>query len=86
MDKLFGLPALDARVCKNIRATARRLSRSCTIPGMGVDDIAQDLFLDIWRRRHAFDPTKGSFPTFVGQDARGRPCALVSDFLLIAYD
>lgn len=28
----------------------------------------------------------GSFPTFVGLDARGKPCALLSDFLLIAYE
>ena len=78
MDNLFGLPALDARVCKNIRATARRLSRSCTIPGMGVDDIAQDLFLDIWRRRHAFDPTKGSFPTFADRVIANRVATLTS--------
>ena len=28
---------------------------------------------------------EGNYPTFVGQDAKGRPCAVLTDFLLIAY-
>ncbi|MBW8270907.1 sigma factor, partial [Caldovatus aquaticus] len=56
--------ALDARILKNIRNTARRLDRQGRIPGMDADDIAQDLFVDLWRRRDAFDPSRASFATF----------------------
>ena len=76
MDDYFGLAALDGRIWRNIRTSARRLCGTCTIPGMHADDIAQDLFLDLWRRRHAYDPIKGTFPTFADRIITNRVATL----------
>lgn len=56
--------AMAPRTLKHIRNTARRLARGRSIPGMDAEDIEQDLFLDLWHRRAAFDATKATFATF----------------------
>lgn len=70
--------ALDARILKHIRDTAKRLARSGRIPGMDADDIAQDLFLDLWRRRDAFDPGRATFATFADRIISHRVATLAS--------
>jgi RNA polymerase sigma-70 factor (ECF subfamily) len=70
--------ALDARILKHIRNTAKRLARQGRIPGMDADDIAQDLFLDLWRRRDAFDPSRASFATFADRIISHRVATLAS--------
>lgn len=52
------------RTLKHIRNTARRLARCRSVPGMDAEDIEQDLFLDLWHRRGAFDATKATFATY----------------------
>lgn len=56
--------AMAPRTLKHIRNTARRLAHSRSVPGMDAEDIEQDLFLDLWHRRGAFDPIKATFATF----------------------
>jgi RNA polymerase sigma factor (sigma-70 family) len=70
--------ALDARILKHIRNTAKRLGRQGRIRGMDADDIAQDLFLDLWRRRDAFDPSRASFATFADRIISHRVATLAS--------
>lgn len=62
----------------NIRGRARHLAGTCHLPGMDSDDIAQDLFLDLWRRRQAFDPAKASFPTFADRVIANRIATLTA--------
>jgi RNA polymerase sigma factor (sigma-70 family) len=47
------------------------------MPGMDADDIAQDLFLDLWRRRAAFDPSRASFATFADRVIAHRVASLL---------
>jgi len=70
--------ALDARTRKHIRNTARRLARRGSVPGMDAEDIEQDLFLDLWRRRMAYDPEKASFATFADRVIAHRVATLAS--------
>jgi len=76
MEQFTRAAALDARTRAFIRNTAQRLARTGNLPGMDADDIEQDLFLDLWRRRGAFDPTKASFPTFVDRVVAHRVATL----------
>jgi RNA polymerase sigma factor (sigma-70 family) len=69
--------ALAPRTLKHIRSTAKRLARSGRIRGMDAEDIAQDLFLDLWRRRAAFDPTRASFATFADRVISHRVASLL---------
>jgi len=57
-------PELDPRILAHIRRKARSLAQTCCPSGMDPDDIAQELALDLWRRRGAFDPSRASFRTF----------------------
>ena len=70
--------ALAPRTLKHIRSTARRLARSGRIRGMDAEDIAQDLFLDLWRRCPAFDPSRASFPTFADRIIAHRAASLTA--------
>src|SRR5690242_6348783 len=70
--------ALDAPTLRHIRATARRLFRSGAVPGMDQEDIQQDLILDLWYRRRAFDPSRASFRTFADRIVAHRVAALTS--------
>ena len=78
MEHFSGVAALDARTRAHVQTTARRLARSGSLPGMDADDIGQDLFLDLWRRRHAFDPARASFPTFADRVIANRVATLTS--------
>jgi len=64
MEQIVGNAGLDARTLKHIHRTAKRLDRTGGVPGMDAEDIEHDLILDLWRRRRAFDPNRGSFRTF----------------------
>jgi DNA-directed RNA polymerase specialized sigma24 family protein len=66
------------RTLKHIRSTAKRLARSGRIRGMDAEDIAQDLFLDLWRRSPAFDPSRASFPTFADRIIAHRAASLTA--------
>lgn len=66
------------RTLKHIRSTARRLARSGRTRGMDAEDIAQDLFLDLWRRCPAFDPSRASFPTFADRIIAHRAASLTA--------
>lgn len=55
---------LDASTFRHIRNTAGRLASAGSVPGMDREDIEQDLILDLWQRRRAFDPSRASFRTF----------------------
>ena len=70
--------AMAPRTLKHIRNTARRLARCRSIPGMDAEDIEQDLFLDLWHRRGAFDATKASFATFADRIVANRVATLTS--------
>lgn len=70
--------ALAPRTLKHIRSTARRLARSGRTRGMDAEDIAQDLFLDLWRRCPAFDPSRASFPTFADRIIAHRAASLTA--------
>lgn len=69
---------LAPRTLKHIRNTAKRLARTGRIPGMDAEDIAQDLFLDLWRRRAAFDPARASFATFADRVIAHRAATLTA--------
>ena len=69
---------LAPRTLKHIRSTAKRLARSGRIRGMDAEDIAQDLFLDLWRRCPAFDPNRASFPTFADRIIAPRAASLTA--------
>ncbi|MCZ8147957.1 MAG: sigma factor [Roseomonas sp.] len=69
---------LATRTLKHIHRTAKRLARSGRIRGMDADDIAQDLFLDLWRRCPAFDPSRASFPTFADRIIAHRAVSLTA--------
>ena len=69
---------LDPRITEHIHRTARRLSTSRAIHGMDEQDIRQDLFLDLWRRSGAFDPSRSSFPTFADRIIAHRVATLAS--------
>lgn len=70
--------AMAPRTLKHIRNTARRLAHSRSVPGMDAEDIEQDLFLDLWHRRGAFDPTKATFATFADRVIAHRVATLTS--------
>jgi len=78
MEQSTSTSEIDARTLSRIRWTARHLARTCYLPGMDADDIAQDLVLDLWRRRHAFDPAKASFATFADRIITNRAASLTS--------
>ena len=45
---------------------------------MDAEDIEQDLFLDLWRRRESFDPERASFATFADRIIAPRVATLTS--------
>ena len=69
---------LAPRTLKHIRSTAKRLARSGRIRGMDAEDIAQDLFLDLWGRCPAFDSSRASFPTFADRVVAHRAASLTA--------
>ncbi len=69
---------LAPRILTHIRSTAKRLACSGRIRGMDAEDIAQDLFLDLWRRSPAFDPSRASFPTFADRIIAHRAASLTA--------
>lgn len=64
MEQTSGSAEIDPRVLQHIRHTARRLAGVQAVQGMDAQDIEQDLILDLWRRRAAFDASRASFRTF----------------------
>ncbi len=76
MEQTTDNAALDARIRNHIHTTANRLAKCGGVPGMDAQDIEQDLFLDLWHRRHAFDPTKASFRTFADRVISNRVATL----------
>jgi len=69
---------LDPCILLLIRRKARSLARTCSLPGMDADDIAQELALDLWRRRGAFDPGRASFRTFADRVIARRIASLTA--------
>lgn len=78
MDQFTRDAALDVRTRAHIRNTARRLAGRGGVPGMDAEDIEQDLFLDLWRRRGSFDPERASFATFADRIIAHRVATLTS--------
>lgn len=78
MEQAIGFAGPDARTLKHIRAKARRLAHRGAIPGMAAEDIEQDLILDLWRRRGAFDPSRATFRTFADRIVVHRVTSLTS--------
>ena len=78
MEQTTRYAVLAPRTLKHIRSTAKRLARSGRIRGMDAEDIAQDLFLDLWRRSPAFDPSLASFPTFADRIIAHRAASLTA--------
>jgi len=76
MDQFFHDAVLDARIRRHIRRTAWRLARTGLVPGMDSDDIEQDLFLDLWRRRMKYLPDKAGFATFADRIVAHRVATL----------
>ncbi len=76
MEQFTPAAALDAPTLKFIRRTATRLARTGLVPGMESDDIEQDLFLDLWRRRMNYLPDKAGFATFADRIIAHRAATL----------
>ena len=76
MGKTNGGVGLDARTLMHIRSTARRIARTGSLPSMDVEDIEQDLILDLWQRRGAFDPCRATFRTFADRIVAHRVATL----------
>lgn len=76
MDQFFPDAVLDVRIRRHIRRTAWRLARTGLVPGMESDDIEQDLFLDLWRRRMNYLPDKAGFATFADRIIAHRAATL----------
>jgi len=70
--------AMAPRTLKHISNTARRLARCRSVPGMDAEDIEQDLFLDLWHRRGAFDAAKATFATYADRIIAHRVATLTS--------
>jgi len=70
--------AMAPRTLKHIHNTARRLARCRNVPGMDAEDIEQDLFLDLWHRRGAFDAAKATFATYADRIIAHRVATLTS--------
>ena len=69
---------ISPRVIRNIRYQAARLARSGALPGMGKDDIEQELMLDLLRRKDRFDPARASFDTFADRVIQHRVASLTA--------
>ena len=78
--------ALAPRTFKHIRRTAKRVAASHRIFGMDADDVAQELFLDLWRRCPAFDPGRSSFPTFADRIIAHRVASMMAPTLRIRIE
>ena len=69
---------LNASTFRHIRNAARRLASTGSVPGMDREDIEQDLILDLWHRRRAFDRSRASFRTFADRIVAHRIATLTS--------
>ena len=78
MEQSTGHAVLGAHILAHIRGTAKRLARTGCIPDMNWEDIEQDLILDLWYRRCAFDPSRASFRTFADRIVVHRVATLAS--------
>lgn len=78
MEQSVETAALDVRTLRHIRKAAARLARTGSVPGMDREDIEQDLILDLWHRRRAFDPSLASFRTFADRIVAHRIATLTS--------
>ena len=78
MERFHPITDPHSRVSRNIMARATRLARSGAVPGMTVEDIAQDLREHLWRRDGAFDLTRGSYDTFADRVIANRIASLAS--------
>lgn len=56
---------LDPVVVGQIRFRARRLKRQPAMRHMEIEDIEQELVLDLYARKHAFNPNLAKWSTFV---------------------
>lgn len=81
MDQTIRDSALAPRILKHICRTAKRIAASRRTCGMDADDIAQELFLDLWRRCPAFDPARASFPTFADRIIAHRVASMMAPTL-----
>jgi RNA polymerase sigma-70 factor, ECF subfamily len=78
MERSHHLTDANSRVSRNIRIRAERLARSGSVPGMGAEDIAQDLRLDLIERAPRHDPARASFETFADRVAANRIATLAA--------
>src|SRR5687767_8785286 len=76
MGKIIDGVGLDAHTLRHIRSTARRIARTGSLPSMDAEDIEQDLILDLWQRRGAFDPRRATFRTFADRIVAHRVATL----------
>jgi DNA-directed RNA polymerase specialized sigma24 family protein len=86
MEQTTSRAGVDPRVLKHIRTTARRLTGDKAIPGMDAQDIEQDLVLDLWRRRAAFDPSRATFRTFADRVVAHRVATLTGPTVRLAAE
>ena len=84
MEQTTSRAGVDPRVLKHIRTTARHLTGDKAIPGMDAQDIEQDLVLDLWRRRAAFDPSRATFRTFADRVVAHRVATLTGPTVRLA--
>lgn len=62
------LDEIYRRHAKAVLAVARRLTRDGTL----AEDVAQDVFMGLWRSPQGYDPRRGGLRTYLATVARGR--------------
>ena len=68
------IAAGDQRACRDLvdryRGLVWTIARRYTRGNAEAEDAAQDVFVDLWRSAHRYDPTAASERTFVAMVAR----------------
>jgi RNA polymerase sigma-70 factor (ECF subfamily) len=64
-------PAFD-ELYADLRPTALRIARSVLADEQAAEDVVQEVFLHLWQRPSAYDPSRGSLRVYVGMLTRSR--------------
>ncbi len=68
---------IDAYAVTKIRFQARQLARLKTFHQIDIEDLEQELFLDLFRRLPAFDPSKAGKNTFTARVVENHAATLI---------
>ena len=59
------VPAEIAELCARYRGPAFAMARRVLGDDVLAEDVVQEVFLTVWRKPSAFDPARGSFPSWL---------------------